>query len=163
MLAAPAEGDETASLLRVIMNELSNVKSQVTTLQTYPAARRLYPQPGETIDSVNNEFLEDASNVRRESILLLKMFETEGIINGCMLVYLIPRKVVREMIMAAEGLNQFSLNLLPMMSTSASRSLEALLKDKRRYGKLSALYNEERANVLSAYGQLHAQPGNDNG
>lgn len=157
-LAAPAEGDETITLLRVIMNELSNVKSQVATLQTYPTIRKLYPASDETDMLPGLEALEEKASIRRESRLLLNLFEAHGIIHGCIVTYFIPRRIVRELVVASENFVQFCDNLLPTISAAEARSLEALIRDERGHAKLTALYDRERATVLASHGQPVSQP-----
>lgn len=157
-LTAPAEGDETVSLLRVIMNELSNVKSQVTTLQNYPTVRRLYPQSGEVVESVVQEIMGEASNVRLELRLLYNVFLSQGLIEGCMSTYHIPPTLMLRWVMDSESAEQFWENIFPLINRSAANRLEALLKHEGRRARLAEIYKRERAGWLLDMSKSASQP-----
>ena len=170
-LATPAEGDETVSLLRVIMNELSNVKSQVTMLQTSAAVRGLPASLGETggradlesFERAGLQFLEEAGSARREAALTLELMRTQGLVKGLSLVYLIPPAVTRELIRANDGFDQFCEAIRPNLTKSENKSFQALISDKRRYTNLAAMYDLERATLLSDVRQPAPPPAGGEG
>jgi hypothetical protein len=159
-LTAPAEGDETVSLLRVMMSELSNVKAQIATLQAPSDTRELRARVEEAggradIDPLTRhglQLLEEAGNARRQPAVVLKLLQAKGFVNGFSIVYLVPRAVMHELIVANERFAQFCNSVVPNLTKPENRNFQALIGDEARFAKLAAMYDQERAALMSFTG-----------